>query len=175
MYSERYSYTHLTGEAYNEAEIAELLDAQHRRIVLYAQLGKFDSAPKPSFGSEFVSDRSLDEVVMEYLEKEENIEPVDIFVAPHPPFQGGQVASIQVEVREKESGVPIGDAKLKIKIVVSAAEPIEIDAGKTDAKGRAKISFSIPMLTSGEGLFLFHALSKKGLGEYKEIIHFEPQ
>ena len=173
VHRERYSYKDMARNNYSEAAVADLLDTQHKRIVLYAQLGRYDDRPKPLFGERFISDRTLDEVITDYLEKEENIEPVALSVSSHKPLISKQIASIEVEVKEKVTGNPIAGAKLKVKIITSTSEPVEIDAGKTDPKGRARISFTVPELTSEEGLFLIQATSKAGLGEYKEIIHFE--
>jgi hypothetical protein len=170
VYRERNSYAAVAGAEYSEAEVADRLDAQHRRNVLYAVLGKFDERPKPLFGEEYTSERTLDSAIWEYLEKEENVEPVEITVSSHNPLQSKELLSLQVEVKEKSSGAPIAGAKLKIKIITAGADPTEIDAGKTDPKGRAQVSFTVPELGSGEALFLIHAMTKEGLGEYKEVV-----
>jgi hypothetical protein len=170
VYRERSSYASIAGDNYSEAEVADFLDAQHRRNVLYAVLGKFDDRPKPLFGEEYTIERTLDAVIWEYLEKEENVEPVEITVSSHNPLQNNELTSLQVEVRDRNSGAPIAGAKLKIKIIAAGAEPTEIDAGKTDPKGRAQVSFTIPDVGSGEALFLIHAMTKEGLGEYKEVV-----
>src|ERR1700752_217149 len=75
--SRRASYAELArSESYSEAEVLKRMEAQHQVLIRDIRHGRFDpEGPRP-FGSDIVSNRSLDEVILDFLAQEATVERI---------------------------------------------------------------------------------------------------
>jgi hypothetical protein len=75
--SRRTSYSELLGSPeYSDAELVRRMESQHQTIIREIMSGRFDpDGPRP-FGYNIVTNRSLDQVVLEFLSGEVGLEQI---------------------------------------------------------------------------------------------------
>src|SRR6266705_5318232 len=63
----RSSYADLVSRSAAEKEIAERIESQHNRMILDIKEGKYEEKQPRPFGEGIISNKSFDEVVLEWL------------------------------------------------------------------------------------------------------------
>jgi hypothetical protein len=65
----RRDYADLAGNGLTRERLSELIERQHQNVVRDIRLGKYDPPERQKpFGEGIITDRSLDQVVMEFIE-----------------------------------------------------------------------------------------------------------
>ena len=72
-------------------------------------------------------------------------------------------ASLKIEVKSQKTGLPVSDAKVEVSME-GASRPLSFHA-KTDAAGRAELSFPMPRLGPGGADLVIRASAPAGLDE----------
>ena len=72
-------------------------------------------------------------------------------------------ASLKIEVKSQKTGLPVNDAKVEVSME-GALRPLSFQA-KTDAGGRAELSFPMPRLGPGGADLVIRASAPSGLDE----------
>lgn len=75
LYAKRTPYNHVLNNESIEDVVTKLMEKQHQTMISEIKSGKFDDDKEKTFGSELISDRSLDEVILDYLATEKNDGP----------------------------------------------------------------------------------------------------
>ena len=165
--SRRSSYSDLVGsEAFSEAEVQRRMEGQHQAVIREVLSGRFDpEGPKP-FGYNIITNRSLDEVVREYLSKSVGDERIRLEMEDGQVLEEGTRPAVHLRVLGDESERPVAGAKVTVKLLTSHERPRELFSGATGADGRIAAEFEIPDLAGGNAAVLCQA---EGLGNNAEI------
>jgi len=143
--SKQYSYASLVKDGKcNEKEVAVLLESQHRQVMRWIQGGKFDEGGPPPFGSTIVSDRTFDEVVLEFIKSQSGAEPIEIVPKGDAKPAAGSDFAIHVLVKSAVSATPAGGAAVSALIRVKESDPEKIFSDKAGADGVVSGMVGIP-------------------------------
>lgn len=95
------------------------------------------------------SDRSLDQLVLEYLVSDEVPDEVDLTLTPTPDFVSGR--SVQTRLKATSGSPPraLGGAAVQVRILSTSARVSTAFEGKTAADGSCFVSFMVPAFPNG--------------------------
>lgn len=151
--SHQYSYAGLVKDGkVDEASLADLLESQHRRIMRWASGGKFDPNGPPLFGSSIVSDRSFDEVVLDFVESLQKAEPLEVLIPQDVKPVAGEKISLRLGVRGAASGDPIAGARVTVALAPPEGTPAKLATLATAEDGTASRELKIPADSAGHSL-----------------------
>jgi hypothetical protein len=168
--SKKTSYKEIMDEdGFDEPRIAALLEKQHRRIVVDIKLGKYTQEEPKAFGEGLVTNRSLDEVILDYLNSEGEKEQISVTLTDQTPFVAGESARIQLRAAGDFTQLPIDGAAVQIQITTSDGATRELFNGKTNSQGDCTASFAIP-LVQGNAVVIIQVEHAKGSFESKALV-----
>lgn len=148
--SKQYSYAGLVKEGgCDERLLAELLESQHRQVMRWVAGGKFDAKGPPPFGSTIVSDRSFDEVVLDFIMSLEGVEPLEIVVPQDLRATAGEKLRLSLAVRGSASGAPVAGARVSISLVPSKAKPSKMLTTAAESDGGVTCEVGVPAESAG--------------------------
>src|SRR5580765_3397625 len=109
--SRRSFYSELaSSDEYSDPEVLQRMESQHQALIRDIRNGRFDpDGPKP-FGSQIVSNRSFDEVVLEFLALEGTVEKLRLEPELGDPLEEGRSGRFRVRVIADSSDRPIAGA-----------------------------------------------------------------
>jgi hypothetical protein len=155
--SKQYDYSLLVkDDQVDEKELAELLESQHRRIMRWIAGGKFDEKGPPPFGSSILSDRSFDEVVLEFIGSQAGAEPIEMVMEGELHPVAGADLPLKVLIRNAGSGSPAGGAKLTVLLRQKGSKPAKVLSVSAGADGVADGMVKIPE-SAAAGFLLLEA------------------
>jgi hypothetical protein len=153
--SKQYNYASLVvdGKA-EERAVLELLESQHRRVMRWIAGGKFDEAGPPPFGATIISDRSFDEVALDFLRALEGAEPIEIVLVDDYRAVAGTTGPIKILVRSEVSNGAIATAQVAITLNPPSGSPVRLLAGAAGPDGTMGGKIKIPVDASGGTLHM---------------------
>ncbi len=156
--SRRSAYTELVcTPQYSEAAVLRRMEAQHQALIRDIRNGRFDpEGPKP-YGSHLVSNRSLDEVVMEYLAREANVERIRIELVGDEPLQEGSRPPLRIRVVTESSNRPVSGARVALKMISTVDRAQDLFSGETDPEGWLETVLDLPVVAGGNAAILCQA------------------
>jgi len=155
---------------YNEAELARRMESQHQAIIREILSGRFDpDGPRP-FGYNIVTNRSLDEVAIEFLVKEVGLEQIRLEMSEPMTFVEGTQPTLTLRVIAEASDRPVAAAKVTVKLISTREKPKQIFSGTTSADGRVEATFEIPMMPGANTAILFQAEAAGNNAEIKQLV-----
>lgn len=167
--SRKSSYAEMLESGYDEAKVAQLLEQQHRRIIVEVKLGKFaKEEPKP-FGDGIVTGKSLDEVILDYLTSESEGEKLVVTVVDQSEIASGAPARIQVKAATEISGSPVAGAEVLAKITTSDGQTKPLFRGTTAATGLCAATFTVPAV-SDNAVVIVEVTHAKGSHQLKYLV-----
>jgi hypothetical protein len=167
--SKRISYEQIIKDGYEEAKVAALLEQQHRRIVVDIKLGKYSPEEPKAFGEGLVSNRSLDEVILEYLTNESESEKLVVDLVDQSPFTAGEPGRVQIRTFTDISRSPLEGAEVRVHIATSDGTTRELFKGKTNKEGHCSAAFSVP-LVAGSAVVIVDVTHPKGTFQTKALV-----
>jgi hypothetical protein len=169
--SRRTSYAELAGTpGCTEAAIQRKMDQQHQAIIREVLSGRFDpEGPKP-FGYNIITNRSLDEVVAEFLTQEVGIDQIRLEIEERQILVEGASAVLRLRVLGEGSERPIAGAKVSVKLLSTKDRPKELFAGMTDADGRVEAAVEIPVAPHANCAILCQAEAADNNAEIKQLV-----
>ena len=169
--SRRASYEDLLrSPQYTDAELARRMESQHQAIIREILSGRFDpDGPRP-FGYNIVTNRSLDEVVLDFLVTEVGLEQIRLEMSDQMTFIEGTEPSVSLRVFAKSSDLPVAGAKVTVKLISSVVKPKEIFSGTTAQDGRIEAKFQIPSMPGANTAILFQAEAAGNNAEIKQLV-----
>ena len=168
LHQEKISYADQNDDAhYDEQLIWKMLDHQHQRLVAAIRAGKFDDR-KP-FGEEFITKRTFDECVLDFLVAESSNQALDLVVVSQSSATPGQRAHVVVRATRKSSGAPIAGAAIRSRIIRSSGAALPLPELQTDANGEARVEFVVPE-EDGNAAVIVQAESDAGRDEVHRLI-----
>ena len=169
--SRRASYGDLLrSPAYSDAELARRMESQHQAIIREIMSGRFDpDGPRP-FGYNIVTNRSLDEVVLDFLACEVGLEPIRLEMSEQLTFVEGTEPTLNLRVMTEASDRPVGGAKVTVKLISTREKTKEIFSGTTAQDGRVEATFQIPKVPGANTAILFQAEAAGNNAEIKQLV-----
>ena len=169
--SRRASYAELaTSTQYSEPDVLQRMETQHQSLIRDIRNGRFDpDGPRP-FGSQIVSNRSFDEVVLEFLAHEATVEKIRLETDPSDTVEEGSCGRFRVRVISESSDRPIAGAKVVVKIISTIARPRELFQGATDTDGWVEAALDIPMIPGGNAAILCQAEVGDSHAEFQHLV-----
>jgi hypothetical protein len=176
--TKRTSYAEIMGDGTDEHAVQDLMEQQHRTMIAAIQRGRFDGpngglqipdgmSPTPGampvresdpaedatspagMASPIQSDRSLDQLVLDYLASSEMPEDVEVSFTPKAEFVSGRSFQSKLKATSGSPARPLSGATVQVRIVCTSARPTTAFQGKTASDGSCAISFLVPSFPNG--------------------------
>jgi hypothetical protein len=169
--SRRTAYDDLTRSSdYSEGEVARRMESQHQALIREILSGRFDpEGPKP-FGYNIITNRALDEVVLDFLSREVGLEQIRLEMAEQQTFVEGSQPQLSLRVIAEASDRPVAGAKVTVKLISTREKPKELFSGTTAHDGRIEASFEIPPMPGANAAILLQAEASGNNAEIKQLV-----
>jgi hypothetical protein len=169
--SRRASYAELAqSQGYSEAEVQKRMESQHQALIRDIRNGRFDpEGPKP-FGSDIVSNRSLDEVVLDVLARDLSVERIRLEVAPGSPLREGTAPSVRFRVLAETSGQPLARALVAVKVISTIDRAKDLFQGETNPEGFVDAVLELPLIPDGNSALLCQAQLGDSSAEVQHLV-----
>jgi hypothetical protein len=196
--SKKTSYAEQLKTGVDEKWIGGLMEQQHRTMIAAIKRGRFDQAadvtktvPRPGAtvaqelnGAAAASasspveakpipideDKTLDQVIIDYLASEAESEHLELSLMDEIDFFAGAPIEMRVAARKSLSQAPIPAAAIEVKVISTVEPPRVIFRGKTDGTGSATIRCTIPAFREGTAAVIISAQSPIGNDEVKQLV-----
>ncbi len=168
--SRRTPYADLPGQGADHDAIGERLEAQHHRMIMNIRQGKFDPEGVKPFGTGIISDRTFDEVVLEYLGSQLGKEPLQVVLESPEEFVEGQSCEAVLRARGELSSLPVGGTRIVLQFITTADKPVVLAEGRTDERGLLKMSLGIPRIEEGNAALILRASKDRESVELKWLV-----
>ena len=101
----------------------------------------------PSAG---VSDRSLDQMILDYLSSDDMPEEIELSLLPAPDFVAGRSVQTKLKAASGSPARPVQGALVQVRILSTSARAATVFQGRTASDGSCPMSFMIP--AGGNGM-----------------------
>ncbi len=181
------------------AAVQEMMELQHRKMIAAVQRGRFDTSsgpgpkvgkdesferplPAPSDAVEIPAgavvvdrmprpdDKTLDQVILDYLASEVSQEQLDLTLYSSPDFHLGETVEIRVKAETSLSRRPIIGAAITVKVISTVDKPILVYQGKTTSDGSCIAHCKLPDYQQGNAALIIQAMSEAGSNEIKYLV-----
>ena len=183
----------------DQRAIQEMMEAQHRKMIAAVQRGRFDtetgvkdldkddsfngrsvapraeaaSAPAAAATAEKPArpdEKTLDQVILDYLASEVSQEHLDLTLYSTPDFFLGETVEIRLKAETSLSRRPIIGAAILVKVISTVDKPAVVYQGKTTADGSCIAHCKLPSYKSGNAALIIQATSETGSSEIKYLL-----
>lgn len=181
--SKKTSYAERLNEGADEKTIAQLMELQHKTIIAAVKRGRFDKIGDEALRSPktiaqpvikptvpFEEEKTLDQVILDYLASEAESEHLELELLTPVDFIAGQSFELRVTAQRSLSQQPIEGATIEVKVISTVEPPRVIFRGKTDAEGSAVVRSVVPMFSEGTAAVIVSAQSELGNDELKQLV-----
>jgi len=192
--SKKTSYAEQIKDAIDEKWILGLMEQQHRTMIAAIKRGRFDAPadatqtktsigrntsrateaglPLPEIVRPSTEDRekTLDQVIMDYLATEAENEHLELALLSQTEFVGGQACELRIQTRRSISQQPIANATIEVKVISTVEAPRVVFKGKTSPDGSAIVKCTIPNFHEGTAAVIISAQSPLGNDEVKQLV-----
>jgi hypothetical protein len=190
--SKKTSYAEQLKGGVDEKWILGLMEQQHRTMIAAIKRGRFDApadttkAGIPSPGATLAQtasssiatpsasaindEKTLDQVVIDYLASEAESEHLELALLNQTDFYSGAPIELRVAARKSLSQSPIAAAAIEVKVISTVEPPRVIFRGKTAADGTAVVRCTIPAFREGTAAVIISAQSPIGNDEVKQLV-----
>lgn len=192
--SKKTSYAEQIKNGIDEKWIGGLMEQQHRTMIAAIKRGRFDqpaestqikmarstvSQPSPESGAKPATppaaaaagdEKSLDQVIMDYLASEAESEHLELSLINQADFYAGAPVELRVATRRSLSQNPIAAAAIEVKVISTVEPPRVVFRGKTAADGTVLIRCTIPAFREGTAAVIISAQSNIGNDEVKQLV-----
>lgn len=132
------------------------------------QVGAEPPSRPTGFDSE--GDRTLDQVILDYLSSEAEQAHLELQVAGEPRIRLGAPAKVELRAASSIGNVPVPGAEVTVRMISTIAEPRTLTSGVTDSEGRLALQFDVPDLGRGTTALIINADSELGRAEIKQLL-----
>jgi hypothetical protein len=165
----RSTYADLKASGWDETIIAGRIEEQHNQVIADVRAGRFEPRRPRVFGEGIVTNRSFDEVVLDFLRSEMGPDPLVISVIEPRSIVVG-AGRLEVLVTRAHSGDGVKDAEVRIKLITTAGRPQALAQARTDATGRAAIEVTVPAVARGAAALVVQAMAGKDSAETRRAV-----
>jgi hypothetical protein len=166
----RSSYEDLRSGGFDEAAIARRIEEQHNAVIADVRAGRFEVRKPRPFGEGIITNRSFDEVVLDFLASELGPDPLVVSVLDATALREGVTAKLEVLVTRAHSGDGVAGAEVKIRLITTAGKPRNLATGVTDDSGVAAVDVAVPDLGRGVAAVVVRAQSGKDIAETRQAV-----
>jgi len=181
------------------AVVQEMMESQHRKMIAAVQRGRFDtsgSVPVPPAREESferalpvpdaeveipagavvversakTDEKTLDQVILDYLASEVSQEHLDLTLYSSPDFFLGENVEIRVKAETSLSRRPIIGAGILVKVISTVDKPAVVFQGKTASDGSCIAHCKLPDYRNGNAALIIQATSEAGNNEIKYLL-----
>jgi len=183
--TQKTSYAEAVKNGRDDRVVQELLERQHRTMIAAIQQGRFDgpdgsvrtpegmagdggsaSASAPAEQAT-AGDRTLDEVILEYLASVMRHEQIECSFTPVPDFVAGREAALRIRAQSSQSRQPVAGAKVQVPILSTSGQGGTVFQGMTGADGGCPVTFPVPDFTEGSVSAVIRVKSPIGATEFR--------
>lgn len=111
------------------------------------------------------SDRSLDQMVLDYLGSDEMPDEVDLTLTPTPEFVSGRSVQARLKATSGSPPRPLAGASVQVRILSTSARASTAFEGRTAADGSCPLSFMVPAFPNGTAAAVIRVTSPKASTE----------
>lgn len=115
-------------------------------------------------------DRTLDQVILEYLAQEAEQEQLVLMLQESHGLALGEHASLELHARSSKTGRGVDGTSVTVKMISTASEPQVLSRADTDDDGVVRLDFDIPRLARGTSALIITAASPLGRAELKQLL-----
>jgi hypothetical protein len=115
-------------------------------------------------------ERTLDQVILEYLLAEAEQEHLLLAVESDRDLSLGQAADLRLMASSSKSGAGVNDVTVEVRLISTIAEAQTLASGRTDPAGRLHLAFAIPEVRGGAAALIINAESALGSAELKHLL-----
>ena len=116
------------------------------------------------------TDRSLDQMVLDYLVSEEVPEDVDLTLTPTPDFLAGRSVQTKLKATSGSPARPLAGASVSVRILSTSARASTAFQGKTASDGSCFLSFMVPAFPNGSAAAVIRVTGGKASSEVQYSI-----
>jgi hypothetical protein len=192
--SKKTSYAEQMKSGVDDKFIGGLMEQQHRTMIAAIKRGRFDqpadatkaagrvdtptlsqpipeaAAPPAAVVGAGTEEKSLDQVIIDYLASEAESEHLELSLLNQADFFAGSAVEIRIATRRSLSQNPIAAAAVEVKVISTVEPPRVIFRGKTAADGTAVVRCTIPAFREGTAAVIISAQSPIGNDEVKQLV-----
>jgi hypothetical protein len=126
--------------------------------------------PAPPAARPVSSERTLDQVILEYLTSEADQEQLVLLLEGEQDLALGRRAALTLRTTSSKSGAPISGAQVSVRMISTVTEPQILATGRTDDHGVLPLLLQIPQLSRGTAALIITAVSSIGRAEIKHLL-----
>lgn len=115
-------------------------------------------------------EKTLDQVILDYLASEVSQEHLDLTLYSTPDFFLGETVEIRLKAETSLSRRPIIGAAILVKVISTVDKPAVVYQGKTTADGSCIAHCKLPSYKSGNAALIIQATSEAGSSEIKYLL-----
>lgn len=192
--SKKTSYAEQVKSGVDEKWIGSLMEQQHRTMIAAIKRGRFDApadatktaaprpstptvaqpAPPPAAAPSVLevndSERTLDQVIIDYLASEAESEHLELSLLNTVDFYAGTPVEVRIATKRSLSQQPIPAAAIEVKVISTVEPPRVVFRGKTAGDGTAVVRCTIPPFREGTAAVIISAQSAIGNDEVKQLV-----
>jgi hypothetical protein len=127
-------------------------------------------APARAAASASAAERTLDQVILEYLTNEADQEQLVLLLEGEHNLGLGRSAALILRTSSSKNGLPVVGAQVSVRMISTVHEPRVLAAGRTDDNGTLPLAFDIPALDRGTAALIITAVSAIGRAELKSLL-----
>lgn len=127
-------------------------------------------ASRPPTTETRAPERSLDQVILEYLTNEADQEQLLLTLERDPDLGLGRRVALALRACSSKSGRPVPGTQVSVRMISTVAEPRALANGRTDDEGAIELAFDIPALGRGTAALIITAVSAIGRAELKHLL-----
>ena len=130
---------------------------------------EFRSALPPLPPRSVARERTLDQVILEYLTNEADQEQLVLMIEEERNLGFGQQASLILRASSSKSGAPVVGTQVSVRMISTVNEPRVLASGRADEHGQVSLAFEIPQVGRGTAALIISAVSSIGRAELKHL------
>ena len=182
--AKRTSYEDLVEDVSDRKAVAKIMDSQHRAMIRDIEKGSYDQKVEELFGTNTVpamkqgpeegdsepAERTLDEVILEYLTTEAQQDHLVLHLEEETELTVGESSNITVRASSSKSSLPLDEVDVAVKMISTADQPRILASGKTGDDGTIELEVTVPELGEGSAALIITADSLLGKAELKYML-----
>jgi hypothetical protein len=111
------------------------------------------------------TDRSLDQMVLDYLGSDDMPDEVDLTLTPTPDFVSGRSVQTRLKATSGSPPRPLAGAAVQVRILSTSARASTAFEGRTAADGSCPLSFMVPAFPNGTAAAVIRVTGPKASTE----------
>ena len=159
---------------FSEAELHRRMESQHQAVIREVMSGRYDpEGPKP-FGYNIITNRSLDEVVRDFLSREGGPNRIRLEMEEQRTLEEGTRPTLRLRVVAEDTDRPVAGARVVVKLLTNREKPRELFSGATAPDGRVEATVELPEVPDTVVAVLCQAEAAGDNAELKQLVRKGP-